>query len=61
MITGGNSGIGLETARGLAARGALVVLACRDAAKTQAAIADIHKTITTGDLVRYTTAALNIG
>ena len=29
MITGGNSGVGLETARGLAMRGARVILGCR--------------------------------
>ena len=33
VITGANSGIGLETARELLARGATVVLACRDLAK----------------------------
>ena len=33
VITGANSGIGLETARELVARGATVVLACRDLTK----------------------------
>ncbi len=37
VITGGNSGIGLEAARELVARGAHVVLACRDTGKAEAA------------------------
>jgi len=40
-ITGGNSGIGFETARGLALRKAHVVLACRSAAKGAEAVARI--------------------
>nr|MCS5574007.1 SDR family NAD(P)-dependent oxidoreductase [Pseudomonadales bacterium] len=38
LITGGNSGIGLITARELAAMGAEVVLACRDTGKTAGAL-----------------------
>ncbi|MGC7102131.1 oxidoreductase [Amycolatopsis lurida] len=37
VITGANTGIGFETARALAARGASVVLACRNADKARAA------------------------
>jgi NAD(P)-dependent dehydrogenase (short-subunit alcohol dehydrogenase family) len=42
IITGANTGLGLETARGLAARGAAVVLAVRDPAKGEAAAASIR-------------------
>ena len=42
LITGANSGLGLESARMLAGRGATVVMACRNAEKGQAAIADIR-------------------
>ena len=38
LVTGANSGIGFETARVLAARGAHVVLACRSADKARAAM-----------------------
>ena len=41
IVTGSNTGIGKETARGLAQRGATVVLACRDVAKGEAARAEI--------------------
>ncbi|AUX29278.1 MULTISPECIES: oxidoreductase [Sorangium] len=42
VITGGNTGIGLETARALAERGATVVLACRDMERAGAAVAQIE-------------------
>ena len=42
LITGGNSGIGLEAARVLARRGALVVIGCRDLEKGTRALADIR-------------------
>ncbi len=44
VVTGGNSGIGLETARQLARSGARVVIACRDARKASAAIDEIRTT-----------------
>jgi NAD(P)-dependent dehydrogenase (short-subunit alcohol dehydrogenase family) len=44
VITGANSGLGLETARELAARGAAVTLAVRDLDKGEAASADIRRT-----------------
>lgn len=42
IVTGGNSGIGWEAARALAARGAEVVLACRNATKAEAAVSAIR-------------------
>ncbi len=41
FITGGYSGLGMETARAIAGRGAHVVIAGRDAAKAQKAAAEI--------------------
>ncbi len=42
FITGGNSGLGQETGRAMAARGAHVVLMGRDSAKLDTAVAAIH-------------------
>ena len=41
VITGSNSGIGLEAARALGAAGAHVVVACRDTAKGEHAVAEL--------------------
>ncbi|KAM4664085.1 retinol dehydrogenase 12 [Discoglossus pictus] len=42
IITGANTGIGKETARDLARRGARVILACRDIAKGEGAACEIR-------------------
>jgi 2-dehydro-3-deoxy-D-gluconate 5-dehydrogenase len=42
VVTGGNGGIGLGMARGLAEAGATVVIAARNAAKSAAAEAELH-------------------
>jgi NAD(P)-dependent dehydrogenase (short-subunit alcohol dehydrogenase family) len=42
VVTGANSGVGYETARELARKGATVVMACRDEAKAKRAMARIR-------------------
>ena len=44
VVTGGNGGLGLETARALAAAGAHVVVAARDQAKAERAVGEIRTT-----------------
>ena len=43
FVTGGASGIGMETARALAAQGASVIIAARDADKAEAAVRDVRE------------------
>ena len=43
VVTGGNTGIGYETAKALLAKNAKVYLACRSEAKAQAAIAKLKE------------------
>lgn len=43
LVTGANSGIGLETARGLAAKGATVVMTARSRSKGEQAVADVQQ------------------
>jgi NAD(P)-dependent dehydrogenase (short-subunit alcohol dehydrogenase family) len=50
VVTGGNSGLGLETTRQLARAGARVVLACRDTAKGEAARERIRADVPDGDI-----------
>jgi len=45
VITGANSGIGLETAAALAAQGERVIIGCRNAAKADAAVEEIRRRV----------------
>jgi len=50
VLTGANSGIGLEATRELARKGATVIMACRSVDRGEAAAADIRKEISAADL-----------
>jgi retinol dehydrogenase-12 len=50
VVTGANSGVGLETARALAARGYRTLMLCRSAERAGAARADIARTVPDADL-----------
>ena len=50
LVTGANSGIGKETALGLARMGARVVLVCRNQQKGEAALADIRRQVPSSQL-----------
>ena len=60
IVTGANSGIGFETAKGLAQKGASVVLAARNPAKGEAAVASIRREEPAGSvrLMRFDLADL---
>ena len=45
LVTGANSGLGLETTRALAARGAHVIMACRSLTKARQAEAEIKQSV----------------
>lgn len=52
VVTGANSGLGLETTRALAAKGATVVMGCRDPQRAQAGEGDVRRTVPTAKLER---------
>jgi NAD(P)-dependent dehydrogenase (short-subunit alcohol dehydrogenase family) len=58
VITGGNTGIGFEAARVLAARGARVILACRDLGRAREAAARIGGAVGAVGVVRLDLASL---
>jgi NAD(P)-dependent dehydrogenase (short-subunit alcohol dehydrogenase family) len=53
IVTGANSGLGLETTRALARKGAKVILACRGRSKAEAAIAELTADGISRDLLEF--------
>jgi len=45
IVTGGNTGIGFETAKSLASKGMEVTIACRDSGKADAAVSRIKEAV----------------
>lgn len=58
FITGGNSGIGKEMARGLAEQGYRVIIASRDLLKSEEAVAELRQSLPEADIEAY---ALDLG
>jgi len=50
IVTGANTGLGFETAKGLAAAGCTVIMACRNQAKAEAAMEKIRRKSKSADL-----------
>ena len=61
VVTGANSGIGLEVARELARRGARIVLACRDVVRAKAAGKSIRSDIADAQLEAIPIDLANLG
>lgn len=61
LVTGANTGIGLEVARALAEQGARVLLACRSAERAAGAIADIRAGHPDADVVHLPLDLADLG